>query len=154
DRLPGPGPPPDGDNEVGVDRSHHEDPALRTAHGAAASLICLVILSCPVLAGWCWGSGSRWGGGAWAFLWEAAPSAAPRARWGRLAGSLQVVLTRWSRVAARGSGGRAGVACPSGHWPPRPCGRDGEGAARRLGPRREGILRGVGPALDRSLPEA
>ena len=117
-----------------------------------ASLICLVILSYPVFAGSCRGSGPHRGGVAWAFLWKPAPRAAPRARWGRLGGSVQVVLTRWSRFAARGSGGRAGVACPSGRWPPR--GRGGEGAVRRLGARRAVLLRGVAPALGRSRPEA
>jgi hypothetical protein len=90
---------------------------------------------------------------AWAFKWKPAPSAAPRARWGHLAGVKQVVLTRWSRLAARGSGGRAGVACPSRRWPPRPCGHGGEGAVRRLGARRAVLLRGVGPVFDRSRPE-
>jgi transketolase len=119
----------------------------------AASLICLVILGYPEFAGAGWGSGSRLGGVAWACRWKPAPSAAPRARCGRLAGAVQVVVTCWSRCAARGSGGRAVAACPSGRWPPRGA-RGGEGAARRLGARRERVLRGVDPVLDRSRPEA
>src|SRR5690242_1713694 len=72
------------------------------------------LLSYPQLSRVCGmlGSRSRWGGVAWAFWWKPAPSAAPRARWGHLAGWVQVAFTRWSRVTARGSR-RAGVACPS-----------------------------------------
>ena len=131
----------------------HVAPFRLPSDQRGASLVCLVILSCPVFAGLYCGSGSRLGGVAWACRWKPAPSAAPRARWGRLAGSVQVVLTCWSRVAARGRGGRAVLACPSGRWPPRGE-RGGEGAVRRLGARCEVVLRGVGPAWDRSRPEA
>src|SRR5690242_10577145 len=65
------------------------------------------LLSYPQLSRVCGmlGSRSRWGGVAWAFWWKPAPSAAPRARWGHLAGWVQVAFTRWSRVTARAVAG-------------------------------------------------
>ena len=76
---------------------------------------------------------------------EAAPSAAPRARCGRLAGGAGRA-PRWSRVAARGSGGRAGVGASLRTLAA--AGERGGGVpcvAWARGVR--GCLRGVGPLL-------
>ncbi|HEY2318910.1 MAG TPA: IclR family transcriptional regulator, partial [Solirubrobacteraceae bacterium] len=129
-------------------------PAMRlAAKGIARSVSDQ--LSGPQLSCGCgmgWGPGSHRGGVAWACRWNPAPSAAPRARCGRRTGVSLVACAPWSRRAALGSGGRAVVARPSGRWPPRPRGGGGEGAARRLGTRREVLRRAVGPAFDRSRP--
>src|SRR5580704_12270732 len=118
----------------------------RTKRLRLASLVSLVILSYPDRdVGR--GSASRRGGVAWAWRWNPAPSAAPRALCGRLM-RLLVVVTSWFRQAARGRYRSVG-ACPSGRWPVRPGRRAGEGALRRLGAGRAVRFR-VEPVFDRS----